>query len=74
MIKQELDTRGFYIHVYKADGYKSHSLIFEKHSDKYSVQEHLSTESGYEEDLDLHYESENFDDLINYVKSQGFEL
>lgn len=69
-IKKELDKRGYYVHIYKSFGYKAYSLIFEKKNDIYSVQEHLSTEGGYEEDLDLYCESENFDDLLECLKNE----
>lgn len=73
-IKQELDIRGYYVHVYKQDGYKAYSLVFEKKNDIYSVREHLSTESGYEEDLDFYYESKDFNEIVKHVKENGYEI
>ena len=73
-IKDELDTEGEYIDVYRSEGYYCWMLIFEKKDGVYSVTDHRSTESGYEDDLD-YFESENFDEVIKYVKeSYGYEI
>lgn len=70
-IKEELDQRGDYINVYKQDGYYAYCLVFEKKNGVYSVYEHLSTESGREEDIgDTYYESKNFNDLVEYLKGK----
>lgn len=66
-IKQELDLKGEYIHMYKAEGYKCWVLVFEKKNDMYSVTDHLSTESGKEEDLD-YYENKDFNKVIEYTE------
>ena len=73
-IKSEVDRTGYSINEYEASGYNCYSLVFEKTDNKYCVFNHLSTESGYEEDLDLYCESENFDDLIDYVEKEGYRL
>lgn len=72
-IKEELDRTGFYSHIYKESGYYCWSLDFEKKDGQYSVTDHLSTESGTEEDLD-YFSSDNFDDVINWIRSSGYEI
>ena len=67
IIKSDCDYGRDYVHIYKAEGYKCWSLIFEKKNGVYSVTDHLSTESGYEEDID-YFESPDFDKVIDYVK------
>ena len=66
-IKEILDRTGEYIHEYKAEGYVCWILIFEKKNGKYSVTDHLSTESGYEDDLD-YFENENWDEVMKYAE------
>ena len=67
-IKEILDKQGDYQHIYKSSGYNCYCLFFTKNGDKYSVVEHLSTESGYEEDIGIEYETKSFVDLISYLQ------
>ena len=68
-IKNELDTNNEYQYLYKGEGYKAYVLLFEKHNDIYSVTDHLSTASGYEEDLD-YFESKDWNEIEEYIENE----
>ena len=67
IIKSDCDYGRDYVYPYKAEGYKCWVLIFEKKNGLYCVTDHLSTESGYEEDLD-YFETPDFDKVLEYIK------
>lgn len=67
-IKKQVDSIGYYVFVFKGDGYKAYSLIFEKKNDEYIVVDHLSTESGYEEDIgDIFCKSKDYEEIKSYL-------
>lgn len=66
-IKEELDKNGCYAVDHKYSGYNSYSFYFAKINNFYVVNYHLSTESGYEEDLDS-YVSDDFNKIVKYLK------
>ena len=73
-IKEELDNKGCCIIDCEHSGYNAYSLIFEYVDGIYSVTYHLSTESGYEEDLDS-YVSDDFNKIVKYLKgSYSYEI
>ena len=67
-IKEELDNNGHYEFCYKADGYNGYVLLFTKDNAGYTVTDHLSTESGFEEDYDS-FSSTLFDEIISFADS-----
>ena len=67
-IKEILDTKGDYQHIYKEDGYKCYLLDFRKDGEYYCVNEHLSCENGYEEDIGIEYETKSFMSLISFLQ------
>lgn len=53
--------------IYKAEGYIAYVIYVDKEDDVYTFTYHKSTESGYEEDLDV-YSSKDYEDVKRYVK------
>lgn len=69
-IKEMVERTGFNSWIYKACGYVGYELCFEKADGKYSAYEHLSTESGREEDIGIYVKADSFDELVEKLKQE----